>query len=155
MTAFWPWIGKQEIKCFHRPGRQQITHRIRIFDAQQTHISNHRGFSRSTTDSTKQPLDSEKILLRQAFCQRANERAVAAAKIDVERCVTAEDFLQIEPIDQRPWFDDRRTPKAFEVVSRFNLTRRHAEQKTKQWPSQQVQKERNERRAALSKIGTL
>jgi hypothetical protein len=40
-------------------------------------------------------------------------------------------------------------------VNRFKLARRHAEEKTKQWPSQQVQKERNERRAALSKIETL
>ena len=99
MTAFWPWIWKQEIKCFHRPGRQQITHGIRIFHAQKTHIANHRGFARGTADSTKQPLDSEKISLRHAFRQRANERAIAAAKIDMQRRDPAEDFLQIEPLD--------------------------------------------------------
>ena len=117
MTTFWPRIGKQEIKCFHRAGRQQITHRIRIFHAQETHIANHLGFSRGTADSTKQPLDSEKISLRHALCQRANERAVTAAKIDVQRRDPAEDVLQIQPIDQRPWFDDRRNPKTFGAVS--------------------------------------
>ena len=129
MTAFWPWIGKQEIKCFHRPGRQQITHRIRIFHAQQTHIANHRGFARGTADSTKQPLDSEKISFRQAFCQRAKKRAVTAAKIDVQRRDPLKDVLEIEPIDQRPWFDDRRTPKPFGAVSYFNLARKHARKK--------------------------
>ena len=70
-----------------------------------------------------------KFLLRHALCQRANERAVTAAKIDVQRRDPSEDALQIEPIDQRPWFDDRKTPKAFGAVSRFNLARRHAEEK--------------------------
>src|SRR4029434_5372971 len=109
MTAFWPWIGEQEIKCFHRPGRQQIMHRIRIFHAQQTHIANHRGCSRGAADSTRQTLDSEKISLRQALCQRANERAVAAAKIDVQRRVASEDFLQIEQIYQCHTLDDWRS----------------------------------------------
>ena len=129
MTAFWPRIGEQEIKCFHRPGRQQITHRIRIFHAQQTHIANRRGFSRGTADSTKQPLDSEKILLRQAFCQCAKKRAVAAAKVDVQRRVTSEDFLQIEPVGHRTEFDQRRVPKPFGAISYFNLARKHARKK--------------------------
>src|SRR6266498_2105691 len=40
-------------------------------------------------------------------------------------------------------------------MGRFNLAHRHAEKKTKQWSSQQVQKERNERRATLSKIAAM
>ncbi len=155
MAAFGPWIGKQKIKCFHRLGWQQITHGIRIFHAQQTHIPNRRSFSRGAADLTKQPLDSEKISLRHALCQRANKRAVAAAKIDLQRRVASEDFFQIEAIDHRIEFDQPGTPKPFGAVSRFNLAHRHAEEKTKQWPSKQGQKERNEWRAALSKIGTL
>jgi hypothetical protein len=44
----------------------------------------------------------------------------------VQRRVASEDFLQIEPINQRPWFDDRRTPKPFGAVSYSNLACKHA-----------------------------
>ena len=80
-------------------------------------------------DSAKQRSIPRKFLLRHALCQRANERAVTAAKIDVQRRVPAEDVLKIQPIDQRPWFDDRRNPKTFGAVSRFNLALWHAEEK--------------------------
>ena len=82
VTAFRPWVRKQKVKYFHRPTRQQITHDIRTFHAEQAHIIKRGGFSRGAADATNQSLDSEKIFLGHAFCQRANEGAVAAAKVE-------------------------------------------------------------------------
>ena len=56
-------------------------------------------------DSTRQPLDPQKIFLRHALRQSAKKRAIAAAEIDMQRRLASEDFLQIEPISQRTEFD--------------------------------------------------
>src|SRR5213078_180149 len=39
MTAFWPWVRKQEIECFHRSRRQQIANRIGTLYLQQPHVA--------------------------------------------------------------------------------------------------------------------
>ena len=130
MTAFGPRVGKQKIECFRRSGGQQIAHRIGTFHPQQPYIVELGCLLRGTANSTKQALDPQKILLRHALRQRAKKRTVAAAKIDMQRRVAGEEFFEIKPLDQRPWFDDRRTDVP--AVSRFNLLRRHAEEKTAQ-----------------------
>jgi len=35
----------------------------------------------------------------------------------MERRIAPEEFFEIKPFDQRLWFDDRRTSKAFGAVS--------------------------------------
>ena len=138
MPPFWPRIGEQEVKCFHRCGRQQIADSIGNFHSQQAHVVDLGGSARDGADPTDQTLDSKKIFLRHALGQRAKKRAVAAAQIDMERRIASKEFFEIKPFEQRLWFDDRRTPKPFGAVSRLNLARRHAEERTKQWPSQQA-----------------
>ena len=68
-------------------------------------------------ESTEQPLDPEKIFLGHPLGQRAKKRAIATAKIDMQRRPTSEDFLGVEPVTQRLQLDERRTPKAFGAVS--------------------------------------
>ena len=97
--------------------RQQIADSIGNFHSQHAHIADRGGLARGGADPTDQPLDSKKIFLRQTLRQRAKKRAVAAAKIDMERRIAPKEFLEIKPFDQRLWFDDRRTPKAFGTVS--------------------------------------
>ncbi len=117
MPPFWPWIGEQEVKHFHRCGRQQIADCIGDFHSQQAHIADRGRFARGGADPAEQTLGPEKILFRHALGQRAKKRAVAAAKIHMQWRIAREDCLQIKPFDQRLWFDDRRTPKAIGAVS--------------------------------------
>ncbi len=105
MAPFWPWVREQEIKCFHGSGRQQIPDHIGTFHPQQAHVADPGGFARGTANSTEQTFDSEKILPRYALRKCAKKGAVTAAKVDVQRRSTSEDFLQIKPIDQRIDFD--------------------------------------------------
>ena len=53
VTPFWPWIGEQEIKLFHRARRQQITDSIGTFHPQQAHIANVGCLARRDADSTE------------------------------------------------------------------------------------------------------
>src|SRR5260370_930787 len=50
MPAFWPRIREQEVKCFHRCGRQQIADRIRNFHSQQAHVADRGGLLRGGAD---------------------------------------------------------------------------------------------------------
>ena len=101
VTPFWPWIGKQEIKCFHRSSGQQITHCVEALYLQKPHIIQAGGFARSAADSTEQAFDPEKVFARHALRQRAKERTIAATKIHVQRCFAPEYLFQVEPIRQR------------------------------------------------------
>ena len=116
MPPFWPRIGEQEVKCFHRCGRQQIADSIRNFHSQQVHVADRGGLLRGGADPAKQTLDSEKIFRRHALRLRAKKRAFAAAQIHMQWRIAPEEFFEIKPFDQRLWFDDRRTPKAFGAV---------------------------------------
>ncbi len=117
MPPFWPRIGEQEVKCFHRCGRQQIADSIGNFHSQQAHVADPGRLARDGADATDQTLDSKKIFLRHTLRQRAKKRAIAAAKIDMERRIAPEEFFEIKPFAQRLWFDNRRTPEAFGAVS--------------------------------------
>ena len=66
---------------------------IRTFHTQQAHVADRRRLARSGTDPTDQTLDAEKISLRHALRQRAKKRAVAAAKIDIQRRIAPEEFF--------------------------------------------------------------
>ena len=116
MPPFWPRIGEQEVKCFHRCGRQQIADSIGNFHSQQAHVVDLGGSARDGADPTDQTLDSKKIFLRHALRLRAKKRAFAAAQIHMQWRIAPEEFFEIKPFDQRLWFDDRRTPKAFGAV---------------------------------------
>ena len=101
MPPFWPRIGEQEVKCFHRCGRQQIADSIGHFHSQQTHVADRRRLARGDADPTEQTLDPEKISFRHSQRQRAKKRAVAAAKIDMQRRIAPEEFFEIKPFDRR------------------------------------------------------
>ena len=45
MAAFRPWIGKQEIKRFDGPLRQQIANGVETFDVEKANILESRGFA--------------------------------------------------------------------------------------------------------------
>src|SRR6266705_293969 len=53
VTPFWPGIGEQEIKLFHRARRQQITDSIGTFHPQKTYIANGSSFVRRAANSTE------------------------------------------------------------------------------------------------------
>ena len=76
-------------------------HRVRTFHLQKPHIIQTGGFTRGVLNPTGQSFDPEKVFVRQALRQRAKERTVTAAKIDVQWRLAPEDFFQIEPIRQR------------------------------------------------------
>ena len=101
MPPFWPRIGEQEVKCFHRCGRQQIADSIGNFHSQQAYVADLAGSARGGADPASQALNSEKILFGHPLGQRAKKRAVAAAKIDMQRRIAAEEFFEIKPFDQR------------------------------------------------------
>ena len=101
MPPFWPRIREQEVKCFRRCGRQQIADSIGDFHSQQTHVADPGRLVRGGTDPTEQTLDSKKIFLRHALRQHTKKRAVAAAKIDMQRRIASEEFFEIKPFDQR------------------------------------------------------
>ena len=101
MPPFRPRIGEQEVKCFHRCGRQQIADSIGNFHSQQAHVADLGGSARDGADPTDQTFDSKKIFLRHALRQRAKKQAVAAAKIDMQRHIAPEEFFEIKPFDQR------------------------------------------------------
>src|ERR1700704_724151 len=58
-------------------------------------------FARRAADTAEHPFDAEKILFRHSFGQRAEKRAVAATKIDMQRRGAAKDFWKIEAGDVR------------------------------------------------------
>ena len=101
MPPFRPGIGEQEIKCFHGSARQQIPDHIGTLHPQHAHVENLGGFDRGATKSTEQALDPEKVFLGHPLRQRAKKRAIAAAKINMQRSITFEDFRRIESLDQR------------------------------------------------------
>ena len=101
MAPLRPWVGKQEIECFHRFSGQQITHRVGTLHLQKPHIIQTGGFTRRAVNPTRQSFDPEKVFVRQALRQRAKKRTVAAAKIDMQGGFASEDLFRIEPIRQR------------------------------------------------------
>src|SRR5213080_1186292 len=52
MTAFWPWVRKQEIECFHRSRRQKIANRIGTLYLQQPYVALINSLTLRAADST-------------------------------------------------------------------------------------------------------
>jgi len=73
MSAFWPWIWKQQIKFFDRFFRQEIAHRVRNLDIQHADIIERGRFAACLRDATRQFIDPEKISLWHSLRQFAQE----------------------------------------------------------------------------------
>jgi hypothetical protein len=101
MTPFRPRVGKEEVKFFDRVGWQQIAHGVGDFDIQNAHIVERGRFSACLRDAAGEFVDAEKILLRNSLRELAQERAIATAKIDMQRRGTAKDRDQVELRDVR------------------------------------------------------
>ena len=98
MPALGPGIGKQKMKDTHGAGRQQSTHRVGIFQVQDARVSEPgpRDSSTRCAHSSGHPLDAEKIppeVKRGTFDQ---ECSIAATKIDLERCLSGKNSLDIQ-----------------------------------------------------------
>lgn len=71
------------------------------FHSQQAHVADRGRFARGSTDPAEQTLGPEKILFRHSLRQRAKERTVAAAQIDMQRRIASEKFFEIKLFDRR------------------------------------------------------
>ena len=60
------------------------------------HVVDRVGLAAGLLGAVQQSLETEKIFVRRLFRQGEKKNAVAAAKIDVQRRDSAEDFCQIE-----------------------------------------------------------
>jgi len=101
MSPFWPRVGEQEMENLHRLFGQQITDGIGSFRPNHAHVVDPGGLATGAAHATEQTLDAEEILFRHPLGQSREERPITAAKIDMQRCGTAEDFRQIEARDVR------------------------------------------------------
>src|SRR2546429_3698368 len=99
MAAFWPGIGKQQIKYFDRSLGEQVTNSIRTFDIQNADIFEVGRFPAAFRHAPDHALGPEKVFFRIARGQFAQERTVTAAKIDLQRCDASKDREQIKRRD--------------------------------------------------------
>src|SRR4029077_15842257 len=99
MAAFWPGIRKQQIKCCDGSFGEQVTDGIRTFDIQNADVFEVGRFPAAFRHAPDQALGAEKVSFRIARGQFAQERTVAAAKIDLQRCDASKDREQIERRD--------------------------------------------------------
>lgn len=99
MSAFWPGIGEEQIKCFDRSFGEQVTDGVRTFDIQYADIFQCSRFVACLCNPPYQSINAEKILIRMTLRQFAQERAVTAAKIDVQRRRASKDRERIERCD--------------------------------------------------------
>jgi hypothetical protein len=84
MAALRPRIGKEQIKCFNGFFGQQITRGVGNFDLQNANVFERKYFSTGLRDAARQFINSEKISLRITLRELAQERTIAASKIDLE-----------------------------------------------------------------------
>lgn len=83
MASFRPGIGKEQIECVDGFFGQQITHGVGNFDIQNANVFEIESFSGGFRDSASQFVDAEKVFFRETSRELAQERAVAASKIDM------------------------------------------------------------------------
>ena len=102
MPSLRPWIGKEQMKSFHRSFGQQIPDGISGFETEHAHIVDltaspaRTRFATGFFDTTCQALDTKKVFLRHPPGQRKKKLTVTATKVDMERSGAPEDFLRIE-----------------------------------------------------------
>ena len=96
MAAFFPRIGKEEMKLFHGFFRQEMAHGVGSFDAQDPHIVDLIRLAAGFLDAMEQTLGAEEVFFRHLFGQGKKKSAVAAAKIDMQGRNAAVDFGEIE-----------------------------------------------------------
>ena len=99
MAAFWPGVREEQIKCFDRSFGEQVTDGVRTFDIEDADIFQCSGFAACLCNPSNQSINAEKILIRMTCGQFAQERAVAAAKIDLQRGDAPKDCEQVERRD--------------------------------------------------------
>ena len=96
VSALGPGIRKQQVKGSDRSLRQEITYGVANLDIQDPNIFERGRFATRFGDSTGQFVDPDKIALGILLRQLADERTVAAAEVNLERCVPAEHRREIE-----------------------------------------------------------
>lgn len=96
MAPLRPWIGKHQMKYRHGTGREQLRNGIRNFAAQDARMADAAVFDlpAGASHSADQPFHSKKISLWIRRGGGGEKGAIAAAKIDLQRRVAAEDVFE-------------------------------------------------------------
>ena len=121
MPTFWPRIREEQVKCLNRRFRQQIPNRVTALYVENANISEIRRLPTGFGDAACQFLDPKEIAVRTLRSQVAQERAVAAAEIHLQRRVASENGEKIERTKEcfRDQFDHG--IKMGAIARRFNL----------------------------------
>src|SRR4051812_41495114 len=99
MPAFWPGVREEQVKCFDRSFGEQVTDGVRTFDVENTNVFQRGRFAASSCHAPDQSINAKKVCVRMTLRLFAQERAVAATKIDMQWRDAPKERDQVERSD--------------------------------------------------------
>ena len=100
-----PGIGEVNVVDGDRRGRNQKVHRVTRLDPQRPHVGQSQPlrFAVHFARPTQKPFDAEKVALGILEREPHEERAVAAAQVDLDRVRVAEQCIPIQGLEPTRW----------------------------------------------------
>lgn len=98
MPPLWPWIRKHQMKHSHRTRREEVTDCVGNLPTQNASIADVAvfDFPTGTSHPSSHPLNAKKISLWTLSGRGDQKRAIAASKVDLQRCLALENGAEIK-----------------------------------------------------------
>lgn len=98
MPPLWPGIGKEEMKHFHRSGRQEVLNGVETLHSQNAGVRHSAApdVAAGSANSAGEPFDPKKVVLWIRIGAGDQKRSITAAEINLQRGLSSINRRKIE-----------------------------------------------------------